>query len=294
MNRFDIIKVIFACLLWGSAFAVATIAFDYMPPILLSGFRFMLAGVMLIPMLIARREPLIATVAKHWRFLLLFATVQTLIQYGIYFIGISNTPAAMAAIIVGSAPMIIAISAHFTMPDDKLTLRKAGVISMGIIGIVLFSIEKFATNSSPEKLALGVTLLLISVIIGSYTNIMVAKYDSSLSPITLTAFSNFVGGVMLLVVGLIFEKLPASPPTNGFIIAVVWLAFISAVSFSIWYTTLQKPGVKVSELNMWKFIIPIVGAVLSWILIPNEQPTWIDIVGITVIVTALNIFYRIK
>lgn len=294
MSRFDILRAIFACILWGSAFAVATIAFNYMPPILLSGSRFMIAGAMLFPLLIARREPIVARIAQHWRFLLLFALVQTFIQYGIYFIGIKNTPASMAAIIVGSAPLFIAISAHFAMANDKITPPKAGAIVLGIAGIVLFSADKFASVNSPQDLALGVTLLLISIIVGSYTNIMVAKYDSSLSPVMLTSFSNFVGGVMLFLAGLIFEKLPSEPPTTEFIIAVVWLALISAVSFTIWYTTLQKPTVKVSELNMWKFIIPIVGVLLSWILLPDEVPNWRDVAGITIIVAALNIFYRVK
>ncbi|MFR9649633.1 MAG: DMT family transporter [Rikenellaceae bacterium] len=294
MTKVDILKAIVACVLWGSAFAVAIIAFEYMPPILLSGFRFVIAGLMLMPLIFVRREPILQTIRGHWRFLLMFASVQTLIQYGIYFIGIKHTPASMAAIIVGSAPLIVAISAHITMSDDKLTLRKAGAILLGVGGIILFSVEKFATDASPQSLALGVILLVISIIIGSYTNIMVAKYDSSLSPVILTSFSNFVGGLMLLMVGLLFEELPSTPPTPKFLLSLVWLSTISAVSFTVWYTTLQKPAVKVSELNMWKFIIPIVGVLLSWALLPDENPNWVDTAGIVVIVTALNIFYRVK
>ncbi|MFI3239254.1 MAG: EamA family transporter [Bacteroidales bacterium] len=42
---------IFATTLWGSAFAGAKIGFEYMPPMMLSGFRFMLAGLLLLPMI---------------------------------------------------------------------------------------------------------------------------------------------------------------------------------------------------------------------------------------------------
>ncbi|MBO5974863.1 MAG: EamA family transporter, partial [Paludibacteraceae bacterium] len=78
-------------------------------------------------------------------------------------------------------------------------------------------------------------------------------------------------------------------PTN-FWLALIWLAFIPAAGFSIWYTQLQKPSVKVSELNMWKFIIPITGAILSWILLPEETPNIYSVSGIIIITAALLLF----
>ncbi|HRX12352.1 MAG TPA: hypothetical protein P5210_11915, partial [Draconibacterium sp.] len=63
--------------------------------------------------------------------------------------------------------------------------------------------------------------------------------------------------------------------------------FLSAAAFAIWYTLLQRPGVKVSILNMWKFIIPALGAALSWILIKSEKPDWISVAGMLVITLSL-------
>jgi len=50
---------------------------------------------------------------------------------------------------------------------------------------------------------------------------------------------------------------------------------------------LQRPGVKVSILNTWKFLIPASGAALSWILIKDEKPDWISILGMLVITVSL-------
>ena len=59
-----------------------------------------------------------------------------------------------------------------------------------------------------------------------------------------------------------------------------------------WFKLLQRPGVKVSELNLWKFINPVVGAVLSWLLIPNENPEWLTISGMIIITGSLIVFYK--
>jgi len=67
---------------------------------------------------------------------------------------------------------------------------------------------------------------------------------------------------------------------------------MAATAFSIWFKLLQRPGVKVSELNLWKFIIPVVGAILSWLLVPNESPEWLTISGMVIITISLIMFYR--
>jgi drug/metabolite transporter (DMT)-like permease len=74
--------------------------------------------------------------------------------------------------------------------------------------------------------------------------------------------------------------------------ALLWLSFVSAFAFSLWYRLLQRPHVKVSELNMWKFIIPVVGAILSWMLAPGEKPELPTIAGMIIITVSLLLFYK--
>jgi len=66
-----------------------------------------------------------------------------------------------------------------------------------------------------------------------------------------------------------------------------WLAMVSAFAITIWFGLLQRPGVKVSNLNTWKFIIPIFGAFLSWMILPGENPDTISIIGMIVIAFSL-------
>ena len=66
---------------------------------------------------------------------------------------------------------------------------------------------------------------------------------------------------------------------------------MAATAFSIWYKLLQRHDVKVSELNLWKFITPVTGAVLSWLLVPNEHPEWLTISGMIIITVSLIVYY---
>lgn len=283
------LKAIFACLLWGSAFAVAKTGFEYVPPVLLSGMRFTLAGLLLVPVMIAMKVDLRGAL-KHWPFMLVFAFMQTFLQYGLFFLGLNKVPAATSAIIIGAGPLFVAVMAHVTLRDDRMSLRKIVAIVLGLSGVVFISMAKGDLSADGPQFWLGVALLVSSNLVGSYTNIMVVKkreYD--ISPVALTSFANFTGGLMLLSASFIVEKphIDLSALPAGFYAALLWLALIPAAGFSIWYSLLQKPGVKVSELNMWKFVVPVSGVLLSWILLPGESPDLISLLGIAIITAAL-------
>ncbi len=278
----------FVTFLWGSAFAGAKIGFEYMPPMMLSGVRFTLAGLLLLPMIFITKIDYRAQAAKHWRFMILFGFVQSFLQYGIFYMGLNLVPGAISAIIIGAGPLFVAVMAHLTLPNDKLNARKIFAVLLGLVGVISISItgEKIATS---DLFFVGVALLITSNLIGSYTNIMVVKNGGGLSPVLLTMFSNLSGGLLLFFTSLFVEPTDAlhtSLPME-FYLAIIWLAIIPAAGFSIWYHLLSLPGVKVSELNILKFAIPIVGVVLSWWLLPGEYPTWGTILGILIILSAV-------
>jgi drug/metabolite transporter (DMT)-like permease len=113
----------------------------------------------------------------------------------------------------------------------------------------------------------------------------VAKRKGGLNPIALNSAQMLVGGPILLLIALPFEGFPdlALPPV--FYGQLLWLATISAAAFSIWFYLLSK--IKVSKLNLWKFLIPLSGAALSWILLPGESPTWPSLAGMALIIVGI-------
>lgn len=278
-----------ACVLWGSAFAGAKIGFVYAGPITLSGIRFTLAGLLLLPVLLAIRVD-IKGALRHWRFMLGFGLMQTYLQYGLFFMGLDKVPGAVAAIITGMGPLFVALMAHFTMPGDRFTVRKSVAVALGLAGVVFLSVSKGGTAQAGSSFYAGILLLLCSNITGSYTNIMVAKSDNKIHPVMLTSFANFTGGVLLFLTALVAERpdFSAGYPLR-FWGAVLWLAIIPAAGFSIWYYLLSRPGIKVSELNIRKFVVPVVGVVMSWALLPGESPNLQTVAGIAITVVAVAI-----
>ena len=90
------------------------------------------------------------------------------------------------------------------------------------------------------------------------------------------------------------EAVPEKPdfPFHYWLV-LAWLSFMSAFTFSKWYVLLKRPGVKVSELNLWKFILPVFGAILSWMIVPGENADWVTITGMLIISFSLIWFFGV-
>lgn len=279
--------VVIACILWGSAFAGAKIGFEYTTPIHLSGMRFTLAGILLIPLLIYQKVDWRANL-KEWKYMLSFGFIQTFMQYGLFFIGLNKVPASISAIIIGAGPLFIAIMAHFSISNDKLTKRKIAAIVLGMVGIIFVSLNKESNIAAYDSsFYVGILILIASNLVGSSTNIIVAKNRERVNPIFLTAFANFTGGILLYITSIFTEDWYIKDYTFEFYAAWIWLAIIPAGAFSIWYSLLKKPEVKVSELNIWKFLTPVSGVLLSWLLLSNETANLTSLLGIIIISIAL-------
>ncbi len=279
---------ILACLLWSTAFVAVKIGLKYSSPFSFAGFRFMLSGLVLIP-LCGKITDMFKTVWANFSTILKLAVFQIFILYGIFFYAMTFISGALVAIVIGSSPLITAIVSHYLMKDDEMTWPKSASLFLGIFGVIVISISRKPWTGHGLKEFMGILLLLMGSVSSALGNIMVAK-DKKVNPIILNASQIFIGGFLLFLLSLAVEGVPLMIYSIEFYFALGWLVVISAAAFSIWFILLSTPGVKVSELNIWKFIIPICGAVLSWLILPDESPKLMPVVGMIFITVSIVLF----
>lgn len=279
---------IIACLLWASAFVGVKIGLQYHSPLQFAGIRFILAGLMLFP-LINNPGKFSKEVKENFAYVLLIAFLQVILQYSLFYMGVNLVPASISAMIVGSSPLFVALVAHFTISGDRMDWFKTGSIVLGILGVAVITLGRGNLPSGAEITLTGVVFLLLNNLVSGITNVVVARKKHTISPMILTSSSLFIGGISLLIVSFPLEGLPQQPFPPEYFFALGWLSFLSAAAITIWNTLLRRPSVKVSELNIWKFLIPVSGAILSWLILPDEAPDFVSILGMVLIASALLI-----
>lgn len=277
---------ILATWLWSTAFAVVKIGLQYQSPLQFAGLRFTLAG-LLVFIAYGRTHLYILQVRTHWRFIMVIAILQVVWQYSFFYVGINLIPGALGAMLVGSSPLFIAMVAHVSMKSDRLTPLKMLSILVGVSGIVLITLGRQKVEFRGEYEWVGIMLLLINNVLSGYSNVLISKSKKELHPVILSSSSLFAGGFMLYLISLPIEGISVGPFPVTYYLSLGWLSFLSAAAITIWYTLLSRPGVKVSVLNTWKFLIPVLGAWLSWMLLPEEKPDVTQIIAMAIIALSL-------
>lgn len=285
---------IVACVLWSMAFVFIKLGAPYFPTLQFAGVRFMISGIVLLPLAYRTMgsRSVVSFVSqlrpRFWR-LLALGTLQIGLKYAFFYWGLMLVPAALAAMITGSNPMVVALVAHFFQPGDRLSWRKAIAMVGGAIGVLILTLERHELGAVGSAGLLGILLLLGTNTVSAFGDIWVSREAKRINSTAISSTSLLTGGIALLLAGWSIEGVHALPSVPIFYVSLAVLCTISAGAFTIWFRLLQRKDVEVSSLNMWKFLMPLVGAVLAWIVMPNEHPTLVAVVGMLFIVASLMV-----
>jgi len=285
-----ILLAIIACLLWSTAYASIKIGLQYDTPLHFAGIRFIISGLIILPFTV-KPDLYLQMIRQYWKVVAWVTLLQTLINYSLFYMGLDLVPGALGAVIVGSQPLVTAVVASVMHKEDKLTGRKIVTIIFGLSGVILISAGRQVFKLGTALELLGVVMILAANISVATSNVIVSVRSKGMNPYVLSSSSLFLGGVILYLVSFPIEGKPQYFYPLQYWLILLWLSIMAAVAFSLWFLLLQRPGVKVSELNLWKFIIPVVGAILSWLLVPDEHPELLTITGMIIITASLILFY---
>jgi len=250
----------------------------------------MLAGLLLVPFW-WRRWPGFAEIRANWKVIVLIGFFQTFFMYGLFYLAMTMVSGAIAAILIGTSPLTAAVVAHYFMTDDRLSPPKSISLLLGMSGVVILSVSR-EPWASPTGFAefVGIVLLFCCTISSALANVLVAREKSAMDPVFLNSLQIFLGGFFLFLFSLPVEGWPELIFPAEYYLALLWLSFVSAAAFTLWFVLLQRPGVKVSQLNLWKFIIPVFGAIFSWVLLPDETPQLSSIIGMVAIAGSILLY----
>jgi drug/metabolite transporter (DMT)-like permease len=279
--------------MWSTAYPFIKVGLQYSTPLHFAGSRFIISGLMILPFTVNIRDYVKMIIAN--RSLAIWVTVlQTLINYILFYKGMEFVPGALGAVIVGAQPFVTAIVSRIMIHDERFTLAKVVTIVFGLAGIVLVSAGRQGLHLGGPKELAGVVMIFIANLSTSISNVLVSKNGKKMNPLVLSSFSLLTGGIIIFFLSFLVEDVPSKPnfPLNYWLV-LAWLAFMSAFTFSKWYVLLKRPEVRVSELNLWKFIIPVFGAILSWMIVPDENADWVTTIGMVIISLSLIYFFGI-
>ncbi len=264
-GRFAIISAFAALyLIWGSTYLAILFAIGTMPPLLMAGARFLLAGLILYG--IARWRGAPKASFANWRTALIIGGCLLLCGNGGVTLSEQYVSSGLASVIVATVPIHIALLAWWTgiapRPTPIVWLGLAG----GFAGVVILLLPEIHFSSGQTGHAgLGMLILLCSSFIWSVGSIYSRKAKSASPPLLLAGQQMICGGVLLTVAGLIMGEHRILDPKHISSLSIgsfIYLVIIGALVGYTAYIFLLR-HCEPAKVATYAYVNPIVAVILG-------------------------------
>jgi drug/metabolite transporter (DMT)-like permease len=274
---------------WGSTYVAIRLALNTLPPLLMSGTRFIVAGLLLYGILRWRGvEP---PRRENWRAAAILGVLFFLGGNGALVWAQQRVPSGMAALMLAGTPMWIVLIDSL---NERRWPRKRVIagLALGFAGIsLLVGPAKLAGSERVDPL--GAIVLTIGSIAWSFGVIASRRMLLPRSAVMAAAMEMIAGGIMMTVAALPFGELGRFDPQHVALSSVLgWLYLLffgSLVGFVcfVWLTANTTPA----RLSTYSYVNPLVAVVLGWAIL-REPITARVITATAVILSGVALIFQ--
>ncbi len=275
-------------LIWGSTYLAIVFAIETMPPLLMLGARFGVAGAIVFAW--ARWKGIPVPSREEWRNAGVVGTMTLGAGTGAVAWAEQWVPSGVAALLVTTVPIWMVLLEWKWKAGPRPAPAVWWGLGLGALGIVLLVNPADAALTSPEQLA-GVVAILLAAIMFSVGAILGRDLALPSRPLMSTAAQMLLGGLALTLAGLLRGE------------TVTWTA-ISPVSWAAWtylmvfgsivaygsFVWLMK-NAKPAHVSTYAYVNPVVAVFLGWLL-AGEEFTGGMLVAVALLLTAVMLITR--
>lgn len=250
------------CLIWGTTYLGIRVSLESMPPMLMGGLRWTLAGGLLVAYLVARRQPL--PPRSRWGGIVLLGFLMLVLGNGGVVVAEQWIPSGLAAVLVASSPFWMAGIEALLSDGEPLRRNVVAGLVLGFAGIVVLVWPELSLDGS--RFLLGVIAVQIACAgwsAGSAYSRRHARQDNVLGT---TALQMLAGGVMMLALGTARGEWAQLFFTPRSATAFLYLSTIGAIGGFVAYTYALR-HLDVSFVSLYAYINPLIAVALGIVLL---------------------------
>ncbi len=283
--------------IWGTTYLFIRLAIDTIPPFLMAGLRFTIAGILFYSWCYWRFEKkprLIDWGHAAIPGILMFVGGNGILTWSEQFI-----PSGLAALIIATLPiwmvLIDWLSGKGRRPD-KWTI--SGIL-LGLTGVALLTgVDESILISTTEKswsVFFGISMLIFAAISWASGSLYSRHIKSSISLQFTISMQILVGGIMLLLISVIQDEwtilsVQQISPLSLFAVGyLIIFGTLLAYSAYIWLLRVSTPA----KVGTYAFFNPLVAVVLGWLIL-NESITLKTVVGAGCILLSILLINKLR
>ena len=270
--------------IWGSTYLFIRFAVATMPPFLMAGVRFLIAGAILYLWLRLRggeRPKLV-----HWRSALIVGGLLLLGGNGIVSWAEQQVPSGLAALLIAAVPLWMVLFDWLRPGGVRPTgLTVVGLV-IGFAGVILLATQAESSGAGPQLI--GILALLVATICWAIGSLYARSAPFPGTQLLGTGMEMLGGGALLIVIATATGEwgqvhLEAISLKSALALAFL-IIFGSLVAFSAYVWLLHH--VSAARASTYAYVNPVVAVFLGWAF-ANEAVSWVTIASAAIIIAAV-------
>src|ERR1700688_2617086 len=146
---------------WGSTFLAIRVGVREVPPLVFACMRFFTAGAVLYGWMRMKGTP--APNRREWAAISVMALCIFVLDYGLLFWAERRVPSGIAAVMLATIPVFMALSEIVFLRTQQLTLRLGCALLIGIAGVAALMSPSGDLGGTPNDTAGAIALLIASL-----------------------------------------------------------------------------------------------------------------------------------
>jgi drug/metabolite transporter (DMT)-like permease len=252
------------CLIWGTTYLGIRVSLETMPPALMGGVRWVIAGSLLAAYVVARGQRL--PPRSQWGSIALLGFLLLGLGNGGLVVAEQWLPSGLAAVLVATSPFWMS-AVEACLPDgERLRPLVVAGLLVGFSGIVLLVWPELTLGGGDRHFLMGILAVQIASLGWSLGSSYSRRHARTENVLGTTALQMLAGGVMMVAAGTLrgeWAALSFTPRTAG---ALAYRSTIGAVGGFVAYTYALR-HLPVSFVSLYAYINPVIAVTLGVLLL---------------------------
>lgn len=255
------IKLTLTSFFWALMFFLGKYAVAWMSPESIGGWRFLLAALLLAP-LVSLREGIDWAGLRRNALPVLVMAVVGIGGFNIaLFHGLRHTTPMNAALIMALCPALItAFSAGLT--GDRLGGRQSAGLALGIVGVAIVITGASLSSLVALRLQAGDLFVLLAATCWAIYSTLPRRFITGLPPLQVTVGTVAAGGVLISAFALATQRDFLAPPPPGVMAAVAAMSVFGSVIAYLWWNDGVKQ-VGAGRAALFMNLVPVFAALIG-------------------------------
>src|SRR5215813_2539982 len=249
---------------WGSTFLAIRVGVREVPPFLLAGMRFLIAGAVLYGWVRARGMQ--APSHREWGSAGLLAVLIFVLDYGLLFWAEQRVASGVAAVMMATIPVFMTLSEIMFLRTQRLTLRLAVALLIGIGGVTVLMSRSLNLGGAPID-PFGALALIVAAISWSAASTLTRKLSLPPSKLMSSGTQMLAGGVLLTLTSAVlgeFRNFHLSAISHAAWLSLLYLIVAgSIIAFTayVWLIHHESP----TKVGTYAYVNPVVAVLLGYL-----------------------------